>query len=987
MKRFKPTLWLSFGLVSLTMALALTAYILGLMPDGYKAEIESRAKVAESLAVQLAGSVNRNDSLALEETINSVVKRNNDINSVAIRGANGNLILYSGDHDKYWVPSANGKSTPTHVSVPLLGADGPQGAIEIAFAPPSSSKRIFGFPTSLLLFLSFLMGSGFIGYFFILRRTLKQLDPGRVIPERVQKAFDTLSEGVIILDEKQRILLVNNSFANMYGEGDGPTLGTKINHLPWRMVDGSEQAGGYPWHTALRENREMREGTLSLRSANGKIHNFHVNATVIAGEKDKTIGAIVTLRDMTGENRSKEDLGKTIQELRDVQGEVKRQNRELTYLSNHDSLTGCLNRRAFFGRFQTEMEEAPDLGTPISVMMIGFDQYKYINDKFGPVTSDALIIGVANIIKAECGANTNIARHGGEKFTIALFGINEDIAADLADKIRNEISLSSRELLPAGQQATVSIGLTQRTSGACTAHSLVNQAEQALKSAVTKGADQTVFWSSGTNSSSNTKNTDIQISTNIHAPVPDAPDTGTPVHAPISARDFFFKAAEKSLALAEQNNTPMAILHLSLTTWEYLDEALDNDLKHKIMRRIEDKLSASMREHDAILHLGETGGETGEWLIKLCGLEEPDDAKWIIKRLLETMRAPFKANDKSIYVSCKIGASMFPENGRDIPTLARKAKFAKRRAWEDHVLDGYKFYESGMTDVSRERLNIETGIRHALQNEEFELFFQPIIDVKSGALTTVEALLRCNNDELREIPIDKVIGVAEKSSLIAEIDMWVLRQALRQMQVWIGAGIKLPKISINLSAKQLNNIEFMDHVFESIKSAPFPPSRVQIEVTETAKIGDVEIAGPLLKRLQQLGVQIALDDFGTGQASLTYLQRLHPDIIKIDRSFTNGVNTNHANATMVSAMVVMAHCLGLKVVIEGVENEEQFNFLKDTRCDEIQGYFISKPMPARAMGDWMKLFVSNNGAAGFVASGKKAKGLPGISSAPKSKAA
>ena len=700
----------------------------------------------------------------------------------------------------------------------------------------------------------------------------------------------------------------------------------------------------------------------------------------------KTIGAIVTLRDMTGENRSKEDLGKTLQDLRQVQGEVKRQNRELTYLANHDSVTGCLNRRAFFGRFQTEMEEAPDLGTPINVMMIGFDQYRYISGKYGPVTGDALIIAVANIIKAECGSLINIARHSGEIFTLALMGIDETESSELANKIREEISISSRELLPAGQQATVSIGLTQRTSGACTVHSLINQAEQALKSAMANGADQIVIWDNNTNSGSRNKTTEPGATEITQAHPLGQNSTSLPgelaTSAPFDAKTLFYNQADKSIALAQQNNVPLAILHLSLTTWEYLDEALDDELKPKIMQRIEEKISASLREQDAVLRLG----DTGEWIIKLTGLENPDDAKWIIRRLLETLRAPFQANDKSIYVSCKIGVSMFPENGRDVSTLARQAKFAMRRAWEDHLLDGYKFYETGMTDNSRERLNIETGIRQALQNKEFELFFQPIVDAKSGALSSVEALLRCDNDKLRGIPMDKVIHVAEKSSLIAEIDMWVLRQALKQMQDWIKAGIKLPKISINLSAKQFNNIEFMDHVFESIQSAPFPPSRVQIEVTETANIGDVEIAGPQIKRLQQLGVQIALDDFGTGQASLTYLQRLHPDVIKIDRSFTHGVNTNHANATLVSAMVVMAHCLGLKVVIEGVEDEEQFNFLQSTQCDEIQGYFISKPMPARAMGDWMKLFVSNNGAAGFVVAGK-AKGEPITSLTSNSKAA
>ena len=197
MKRFKPTLWLSFGLVSLTLAIALTGYVLGFVPDGYNTELRSRAKVAESLAVQLAGAVNRNDLITVRETISSVVKRNDDIFSAALRRSDGDLIIFEGNHAKHWVAPTNGKSTPTHVMVPLLGSNGVQGAIEISFGPASSGKRLFGIPVTLFLFLGFLTSAGFIGYFFLLRRTLNELDPGRVIPERVQKAFDTLSEGVI----------------------------------------------------------------------------------------------------------------------------------------------------------------------------------------------------------------------------------------------------------------------------------------------------------------------------------------------------------------------------------------------------------------------------------------------------------------------------------------------------------------------------------------------------------------------------------------------------------------------------------------------------------------------------------------------------------------------------------------------------------------------------------------------------------------------
>ncbi|MEL6948453.1 MAG: EAL domain-containing protein, partial [Pseudomonadota bacterium] len=286
-------------------------------------------------------------------------------------------------------------------------------------------------------------------------------------------------------------------------------------------------------------------------------------------------------------------------------------------------------------------------------------------------------------------------------------------------------------------------------------------------------------------------------------------------------------------------------------------------------------------------------------------------------------------------------------------------------ARSEEALNAIKLYSPAMAQASAERLEIEAGIRLALQHNQFQLFFQPIIDAHTGQLSAAEALLRCDNEALKSVRIDKVIDVAEQTSLIASIDAWVVNRALEHMQEWCDQGLHLPKVSINISGKQLTNVAFMERVYERISAVRFSPSRVQIEVTETSKLADVETAAAQLKRLQHLGVQIALDDFGTGQASLTYLQRLHPDVVKIDRSFATGVNTNHANATLVSAMTVMSHCLGLKVVVEGVEDQEQLDFLRETRCDEIQGYFFSKPMPVVQMTQWLASYVLEHGAKAY----------------------
>ncbi|MFD0915249.1 EAL domain-containing protein [Pseudahrensia aquimaris] len=972
MNRFKPTLFISFGLVSLTLALTLTAYLFGLLPDGHRAELDSRAKVAEALAVQLASAANQDNPLAMQETMRSVVERNDDVFSTAFRNAQGKIVFSHGDHEKHWMPVAEGRSTPTHVSVPLLGADGKQGTIEISFSPPTTGAHYFGIPGSLLTFLAFIMICGFAGYFFILRRSLKELDPSRVIPERVQKAFDTLSEGVLILDERERILLVNASFAGMYDDEGEKLVGAKINNLPWRMVDGRAIAGGYPWHTALREERETREEALSLRTPSGHIHNFNVNATVIANDKGKSIGAIVTMRDMTNENYTRHELAKALKLLGEKEAELSQQTRELTYLNTHDALSGCLNRRTFFTKFVEDMERARESGDGTVVLMVGIDDFSTINDRFGPATGDKAIIEVAKTLRSMAFDPAYVARYGGDEFCIALPQSDTTRAAALAEALRSTVSRQGRNFLPAGEAITISIGVAILEQEKCTAHELVHRASHALNAARSEGTSQIKNWDGLSLQLGNKASDDKRMRETSNASAPSA-ELALPITSRMSedemiqaaaaaAESEFTSTVDSALEESARNKKIVALLHLRIDSWDYLLEALGEPLCELLMRTLKRQIEATLRDQDKLLIVG----NTGDMLIALTDLNQMDDVHWMITRMLDSTRKAVDLSEGVVYPTCMIGAAIFPESGQTGEILIRNAGIAMRRACRDKPLSGYLVYEDGLVQGSKARLEIETGIREALENNEFDLSFQPVVCAKTGALTAAEALLRCENSRLKSVRMDHIINTAEQSSLIAEVDMWVIRTALAHMQKWCAAGLQLPKVSINISAKQLSNVTFMDQVYDLMQALPFAPSRVQLEVTETARMADVEIAAPQLKRLQNLGVHIALDDFGTGQASLTYLQRLHPDVIKIDRSFITGVNTNHANATMVSAMTVMAHCLGLKVVVEGVEDEEQLTFLRETRCDEIQGYYISKPLPAKVFTEWLGVFVSKNGAVEHV---------------------
>ncbi len=948
MRRFKPAMWLSFGLICLTLALTLTAYVLGLIPDGYQTELDSRAKVAESLAVQLATAAGRNDDDLLDTTLTSIVERNGDVFSAAIRGSDGTIQRSAGNHADSWVVSDDGKSTPMHVTVPMESSNGEHIAIEISFGPTSNTKRYAGIPSSLLLFLLYMAGSGFFGYFLLLRRTLKQLDPGSVIPERVQRAFDTLAEGVLILDEKERILLANNAFAEFYGDG-GPAVGTKINNLSWRMVDGSAAAGGYPWHIAMSENCDMREDALSLRTARGEIYNFDVNAATITNDDGKLIGAIVTLRDLTKLRRSNEELSKTLQRLKQHEEQLAVQNKELAFFAQHDSLTGCLKRKTFTDRLAADINASRVIATTqgVSVLTIKIENLSKLNEATEPAVGDNLLISVADHLRTLISDGAYLARYGSDEFCVALSGWSAGAVEEFSLVLKSSLVEGIRSFSDSGSPVGLAVGWAVTDQQSLTARELMHRASKACLT-VTTTTSMTTPNPASVNST----------------PTSSISDTG-----PDNSQFTHFEARlSHSRNIADRAKKPVAIVQFAVIGWRYLQEALGGDEFEKLIQEVQQKMSTAMPSSNVVVVLK----GRGEMLTFFDHIEGESEVEFMVARILSTLRAPFSVASKKLYVSCKAGIAMYPEHGTDNDILTHHAAVAVTRAMGENQIEGFKYYHPSMIEESRSRLDIESGIREALQYDEFQLTFQPIVDCQSGALSAVETLLRCKNEGLSGVRIDQIIEVAEQSSLIAEIDMWVLTNALAQMQIWCDSDIPIPKISINISANQLTNLQYMENVMEAINRIRFSPSRVQIEVTETARMDDVGIAAPQLKRLQHFGVVIALDDFGTGQASLTYLQRLHPDVIKLDRSFVTGVNSNHANATLVSATTVMAQCLGLKVVVEGVETREQLRFLRETGCDEIQGYLISKPLPAEVMTDWIKVYVDGKGATEYVADNKPA---------------
>lgn len=990
MKLFTPTFRISIGLAALTMSLVACAYTFGLVPDESKAELNARAKISEALAIQLSAAASRNDVVAIQETISSVVKRNSTVLSVALRRANGKILVAAGDHDRHWVESGDNRSTDTHVQVQLLNADTAWGKVEISFGPLASGELIAGLPTALAGLIGFLGVLGFAGYYFVLRRALRELDPSRVIPERVQAAFDALAEGVIILDEREVIMLANNSFCQATNENPKSLFGSKISDLRWRQWSDATAIAEYPWRLAIRDNQPATSIPMSLRTEAKEIRNFMVNATSIVDGKGDICGAIVTFDDVTALEQKNEDLIQAVRQLEENKEEISQRNSELRYLAHHDPLTGCLNRRAFFQEFESSLECARREKQPLSCLMLDLDHFKSINDRFGHSAGDDVIAGMASILKSSCREEDLVSRYGGEEFCVVLVGLAGDKAMQIAERIRQDVTTKSQSWLQAGQLVTTSIGITALPDEPCTAMDLVNQADEALYAAKAAGRDRVVCWdgmprgahaapanqSLVRRSSDQPDNAVPDTSHENEATCPaDSQNTQTVGLAPLIAqssidpltrlptRVIFMDRVSQSIARAERSRKIVAVLHVSIDSYDRCTDAFGSTVGKELIAAVGARLSAVLRQSDTVSLAG--GGDRvptisrmakDKFAIEVSDLEETNVVTWIIKRIFDNFSHPISVDGQSIRVTSSIGVSLYPGDGSNAETLVRHASTAERHARESLGTDNHKFFSQSMNESSRRQVMLEAGIQQALEHNQFSLHYQPIVEARTGRIASAEALLRCQNQDLRDVPIGMLISVAEQTGLMSRIGEWVLRTAICQFEQWIDDGLDLPQISVNLSAVQLRNSEATERLLQIITEMDLEPKKLQVEITETAMLEDIEAAGHTLKRLQRLGVQIALDDFGTGQSSLTYLRRFRADVLKIDRSFIDQICASHSDATLVSAIVAMSQRMGLRVVAEGVETTSQLDCLRDLGCDEIQGFLIAKPMSATAMSDWLRLF-------------------------------
>jgi predicted signal transduction protein with EAL and GGDEF domain len=346
--------------------------------------------------------------------------------------------------------------------------------------------------------------------------------------------------------------------------------------------------------------------------------------------------------------------------------------------------------------------------------------------------------------------------------------------------------------------------------------------------------------------------------------------------------------------------------------------------------------------------VGRVGGD--EFLIMLSGLEDIAAAAVAADRVLQAVSAEFAISGHSLTITCSIGVSIFPEHGADGETLIKNAGAAMRSA-KEAGRNLVRFFTNEMNHQAAERLALESGMRAALDRNEIFLVYQPQMEVTTGRITGLEALIRWKHSELGLVSPDRFIPIAEDSGLILRIGEWVLRTACAQAKAWYDDGLCAVPVAVNVSAVQFRQENFCALVRRVLQETGLAPKYLELELTETLLLSNVDRIFSVLQELRGMGLKLSIDDFGTGYSSLSYLKQFPVNKLKIDRSFIRDLPRNSGDAAITTAIISMAKSLDLKVIAEGVETEEQLTFLRAHQCDEIQGYCFSKPITANEVAE------------------------------------
>jgi diguanylate cyclase (GGDEF)-like protein/PAS domain S-box-containing protein len=423
-------------------------------------------------------------------------------------------------------------------------------------------------------------------------------------------------------------------------------------------------------------------------------------------------------------------------------------------------------------------------------------------------------------------------------------------------------------------------------------------------------------------------------------------------------RAMFRDRLASAMKRAKRSGKAMSLMFLDLDRFKDINDSLGHAAGDLLLQYVSNTLTTCLRNVDSVgrdvgpepFTLARLGGD--EFTIIVENIEGPESAALIARRILDALIPPIKIDGQEVFVSTSIGISLYPLDDTDFDGLIRHTDMAMYRS-KSIGRGNFSFYDAEMSVEVENRLSLEAHLRHALEREEFELYYQPKADLKTGRVTGVEALIRWNRPGEGMVPPDRFVTMLEDTGLILPVGAWVIRTTCMEVASWERLGLPPLTLAVNLSARQFRHKHLIQLIGDMLLDCGLSPQRLELEINESQLMEDNAVSQTLLASLAELGVRVAIDDFGTGHSSLGYLKRFSIDTLKIDRSFVREITTCDEDNAIATAVIALGHSLGLKVVAEGVETLHQADRLRALGCNEIQCYLLSRPLPARQLVDWL----------------------------------
>ncbi len=427
-------------------------------------------------------------------------------------------------------------------------------------------------------------------------------------------------------------------------------------------------------------------------------------------------------------------------------------------------------------------------------------------------------------------------------------------------------------------------------------------------------------------------------------------------------RQSFLIQVSEAIRQAKESDTQLSILYFDLDNFKRINDSLGHTTGDALLRGIAKRLEQCVRRDDSVARFGKSntnmqvarlGGD--EFTVLLRDLQSPDEAETIAERILNMLREPLQFEGQQFVITPSVGIATYPDDGDDIDTLVKNADMAMYSA-KALGRNCISMFSGTMSVRSLEKLDLEDSLRKAIANDQLDLHYQPKLCIQTRRVTGVEALLRWTHPDRGPVSPAKFVPVAEESGLILDLSRWVLEAACKQLEAWAGTDLDRMRVAINLSGKLFREQTVDEDIIEAVDRHGFKRDRLELELTEGTLMSNVEATVQSLARLKDIGMKIAVDDFGTGYSSLSYLKKFPIDALKIDRAFVSELDTGSNDRSICAAIIALAQSLGLKVIAEGVETQEQLQHLRFLGCDEIQGFFFAKPMP----GDRVTAFLTEH---------------------------